>query len=56
MSAAKLIVCVAVGWVVGQILWEFLLVAAGWAGGAVVRAFASVFRLMQEGKAEEAKT
>jgi hypothetical protein len=48
----KLITCIAVGWVVGQVLWEFLLAAAGWTGGAVVRAFASMMRLvMQERKA-----
>jgi hypothetical protein len=29
MSSAKLIACIAVGFVFGQILWEFLLVAAG---------------------------
>ena len=63
MSAAKLIMCVAIGWVVGQILWEFLLVAAEWTGRAVVRAIAAIFRLaVQQRKAspivltEEAKT
>jgi hypothetical protein len=63
MSAAKLITCVAIGWVLGQVLWEFLLIAAEWAGRAVVRGVAAIFRLaVQQRKAspivlpEEAKT
>jgi hypothetical protein len=64
MSAAKLIVCIAVGFVAAQILWEFLLVAAGWAGKAAVIAFTSLLRfvVMQQRKGssvvlpEEAKT
>jgi hypothetical protein len=52
MSAAKLIACiavgVAVGSVLGQILWEFLLAGAVWAGGAVVRAVASMMRTVSE--------
>jgi hypothetical protein len=55
MSAAKLIVCVAVGWVIGQILWEFLLVGAVWAGGAAVRAVESMMRLVVQER-KEAKT
>jgi hypothetical protein len=52
MSGAKLITCIAVGYVSGQILMEVLMVAAGWAGGAVVRAFAGMLRqIMQQRKA-----
>ena len=48
MQTAKLITCIAVGWVLGQILWEFLLAAAGWTGRAAVRAFASMMRTVSE--------
>jgi hypothetical protein len=51
MNAAKLITCIAVGWVLGQIFWEFLLVGAGWTGRAALGAFASMMRpVMQERK------
>jgi hypothetical protein len=45
LSVSKLIVCIAVGWVFGQVLWEFLLIAAEWTGRAVVRGVAAIFRL-----------
>jgi hypothetical protein len=45
-----LVISVALGYVLGQILWEFLLAAAGWAGKAMVIAFTSMLRLVMERK------
>jgi hypothetical protein len=48
MSAAKLITCIAIGYVSGQVLMEILMIAAEWAGGAVVRGFAGILRLVMQ--------
>jgi hypothetical protein len=44
----KLIFEIAIGYVIGQILWEFLLAAAQWTGRAVVRGFTGMMRLVIE--------
>ena len=47
-----LIISIALGYVLGQILMEVLMVAAGWAGGAVVRALTGMLRqVIQQRKA-----
>jgi hypothetical protein len=44
----KLIVEIALGYVLGQILWELLLAAAQWTGRAVVRGFTTMMRMVIE--------
>jgi hypothetical protein len=44
----KLITEIALGYVVGNILWEILLAAALWSGRAAVRGVVGIFRMVVE--------
>jgi hypothetical protein len=49
----KLILAIAVGIVLGNVLWEVLLLVANWAGQVFVKAFAGMLRIVFQAKGTE---